>query len=127
MPGGQVMGVICRVLGWGGDCVDARDVQYDQVLMANRLVARVWEVGALWCLQAGPLRYSEVGGQLAAWSGLRPSDSAITRALKRLTRGGFVEHTGENEDHRGTYEITRRGRDRIARIAVLIAAVDDHE
>src|SRR5204862_8327601 len=111
----------------GGECVDARDVRYGEVVMATRLVARVWEVGALRCLQAGALRYGEVAGQVGARSGLRPSDSAITRALKRLTRAGFVEHTGEDEDHRGTYEITHRGRDRIARIAALIAAVDDYE
>jgi DNA-binding PadR family transcriptional regulator len=106
--------------------VDQRDVQYDQLLAANSLIARIWEVGALWCLQAGPLRYSEVGHQLGAWSGLRPSDSAITRALKRLERNGFVDHTGGDDDHRrGTYAITDKGRERMTRIAVLIAAVKD--
>jgi DNA-binding HxlR family transcriptional regulator len=106
--------------------VGQRDVQYDQLLAANDMVARVWEVGVLWCLQAGPLRYSEVGAALGAWSRQRPADSAITRALKRLGRNGFIEHTDGDDDHRrGTYNITDVGRERIASIAGIIAAVED--
>ncbi len=112
--------------GWGGDCVESSDLQFDHLQEANSLVTRIWEAGALFVLQDGPLRYSEVGNRLAVWSGRRPSDSAITRALKRLTSTGHVTHTGGGSDHRrGIYTITIPGRERAARISVLTRSLDD--
>jgi DNA-binding PadR family transcriptional regulator len=106
--------------------VESSHVQFDHLQEASSLVARIWEAGTLLILQDGPLRYSEVGNRLAVWSGRRPSDSAITRALKRLTRTGFVIHTGGGSDHRrGIYTITISGRQRAARISLLTRPLDD--
>jgi DNA-binding PadR family transcriptional regulator len=74
------------------------------------------------------MRYTEVGTQLAVWSGLRPSDSAITRALNHLKRTGLVTKSGGGNDHRrGIYAITDQGRRRLARIAALMAAAEGRE
>ena len=104
--------------------MELNNVDYDQLLVASGLVVHTWEVGALCCLQAGPLSYTDVGTRLGAWSGLRPADSTITRALKRLEIAGFVVHHDGEDSRRGTYEITASGLARIAEVAGLVARLD---
>lgn len=104
--------------------VDSEDFRFDHLQTASDLVTRVWEAGTLHCLRDQPMRYTDIGNWLAAWSGLRPSDSAITRALKRLRRRGFVVRTDGHANRRGTYAITDKGRARISKIAALTGALD---
>ena len=113
---------------WGaGRCVrvDSDGLNFGQLQTASDLVARIWEAGALYCLRDGPMRYTDIGNWLAMWSGLRPSDSSITRALKRLDRDGFVIHTDGHDDGRGTYAISAEGRKRVAKIAALTEILDE--
>jgi DNA-binding PadR family transcriptional regulator len=107
--------------------MDSDGFKFDQLQAASDLVTRIWEAGALYCLRDQPMRYTDIGNWLAAWSGQRPSDSAITRALKRLDRGGFVMHKDGHEVRRGTYAITSDGRARIAKIAALTGTLDEDD
>ena len=111
----------------GGDWVEPDDLQFDHLKQANDLVNSLWEAAALFCLQAGPLRWTEVGNRIAAWSGLRPTDSQITRPLKRLERLGLLTKTGGKDHRRGMYSITDAGRARVARIAALIKTIEKIE
>jgi DNA-binding HxlR family transcriptional regulator len=106
----------------------AGDLEFDKLQELNDLVRGIWEAGVLYCLLGGPRRYTDIGSWLATWSGLRPTDSAITRATKGLIRGGFVARTSNgSEDRRGVYALTVQGRERAAKIAALVAVLDQHE
>jgi len=101
------------------------NLRFDDLQEASDLVSRIWEAGTLFCLRDRTARYAEVGRWLATWSGSRPSDSAVTRALKRLQRAGFVAQSdGSRERRRGMYTITAAGRQRVDRITSLIGTLN---
>jgi DNA-binding PadR family transcriptional regulator len=101
--------------------------QFDHLKQVNDLVYNPWEGAILFCLQAGPLRWSEIARHITVWSGERPSDSQITRALKPLQRHGYVSKTGGPGHRQGDYSITDAGCERAARIAALITTFEKIE
>jgi DNA-binding HxlR family transcriptional regulator len=105
--------------------MDSDGLNFDDPLKANDLVPRTWEAGVLWCRRACPTLYADIGNWLAPCSGLRPSDSSITRAVKRLERDGLVGQADRHEYGRSTYAITEEGRNHIAGIATLAGVLDE--
>jgi len=101
--------------------------QFDHLKQVNDLVDDAWQGAVLFCLRGGPLRWSEIARQITVWSGERPSDSQITRALKPLQRHGYVGKTGGSGHRRGNYSITDAGRERAERIAALIERFEQIE
>jgi len=126
--GGRDGRTIRRVTGiWGGDCVEPDDLQFDHLKQVNSLVNSLLEAAALFCFQARPLKWSEVGARLTAWTGERLTDSQITRSLNRLTRQGFINKIHARNDKRDVYHITDAGRVRVIRIAALIKTIEKIE
>ena len=107
--------------------MEPNERQFDHLKQVNDLVDNPWEGAALFCLQASPLRWTEIGRHIAIWSGERPTDSQITRALKRLERQGYLSKTGGPGHRRGQYSITDAGRERVSRIAAVIKAIEKIE
>ncbi|GAA1570067.1 hypothetical protein GCM10009827_109880 [Dactylosporangium maewongense] len=98
--------------------MDFRDVE-----TAEELVRNIWDVGVLFALQRqSPLRYSELGAELTAWSGRRPGDSALTRSLERLSRAHLITAEGSSRE-RPRYTITSAGAQRIERVRTVVNAL----
>src|SRR5687768_15834393 len=50
-------------------------MKFDDLERIDNLVHNVWDAAALLCLEERPLRYTDLGSQMTAWSGRRLSDS----------------------------------------------------
>jgi DNA-binding PadR family transcriptional regulator len=98
-------------------------VEFEDLKKCGKLVRYLWDAAALVCLEEHPLRYTELGTGLTAWAGRRPSDTALTRTVKRLRRTGLIAtQPGRDSGWRAPYLITDAGRLRLAEIRELVAA-----
>ncbi|WP_433617004.1 SAM-dependent methyltransferase [Dactylosporangium sp. CA-139114] len=98
-------------------------MDFNDVETLGDLVRNPWDVGILFTLRSkGSLRYTELGAELTAWSGRRPSDSALTRSLKRLDHHGLVTIDEDGSD-RPRYMITPPGTRRVDQLGRVIGAL----
>ena len=82
------------------------DSQCRAFQLAIDVLGRPWTAVILNVLQAGPLRFSEIG---ASTPGL--GDKVLSARLKELEQKGLIlRHVEPGPPVRVTYELTRRGR-----------------
>ncbi|WP_326550102.1 winged helix-turn-helix transcriptional regulator [Micromonospora sp. NBC_01813] len=94
-------------------------MEYDDLAKIDNLAHNLWDAAALFCLEHKSLRYTELGREMAAWSGRYLSESELTRTRHRLVRRKMIS-PGPGANGHNVYTITQAGRARLAQIRVII-------
>lgn len=96
-------------------------MKFEDLEMVEDLTQYPWDAAALFCLEHGCLRYSELHESMESWGDRNLTESELTRTLSRLVRRHMTSVAPGGGGH-NVYGLTDAGRSRLGRLQRLMEA-----